>query len=137
MIETRSIKVSSGQGIDIIDITEKVQKEIEKSKINEGFVNIFVKGSTASVSTMEFEPNLKKDIEEALNRLAPPGDYHHHKTWGDHNGHSHIRATLLGPSCTIPFKDSQLILGQWQQCVLLDFDVPARDRELILTVTGE
>ncbi|MBL7160939.1 MAG: YjbQ family protein [Candidatus Aenigmarchaeota archaeon] len=138
MIVTKSIRVESRADLDIIDITEKVQEIVSSSKIKEGTVTVFVKGSTASVSTIEYEPNLVKDVKEAFERIAPSGrEYEHHKTWGDRNGKSHVRATLMGPSCTIPFQDGKLILGQWQNLVLLDFDVPVRERELVLTVSGE
>ena len=138
MIKTTSIMVKSGKELDIINITEHVQKEIEHSKMKEGTVTVFIKGSTASVSTIEFEPNLVKDVEKMFERIAPSDiTYEHHQTWGDHNGKSHCRATLMGPSLTLPFKDRKLVLGQWQQIVLLDFDVPAREREIILTIMGE
>lgn len=137
MIETRGLSVKSKEDIDIIDITGKVEKELGLSGMKEGVVTVFVNGSTASVSTMEFEPNLVKDVKKVMERLAPDGDYEHHKTWGDRNGKSHCRATLMGPSVTIPFKDGRLLLGRWQQLVLLDFDVPARERSLILTFIGD
>lgn len=138
MIETKSIVVKSREELDIINITERVQGEIEKSKIREGAVTVFVKGSTASVSTIEFEPNLIKDVKGMFERIIPSTiEYDHHKTWGDENGKSHCRATLMGPSVTIPFKGGKLLLGQWQNLVVLDFDVPAREREIILTIVGE
>jgi secondary thiamine-phosphate synthase enzyme len=122
----------------IKNITDDVSKAIKESKIKEGIVNIFVSGSTASVSTMEFEPNLVKDIEKAMERIAPSDiEYEHHKTWGDENGKSHVRATIVGPSLTVPFKDGKLLLGTWQQIVLLDFDVPKRKRKVIVQIIGE
>jgi len=122
----------------IKNITDDVSKAIKESKIKEGIVNIFVSGSTASVSTMEFEPNLVKDIEKAMERIAPSDiEYEHHKTWGDENGKSHVRATIVGPSLTVPFKDGKLLLGTWQQIVLLDFDVPKRERKVIVQIIGE
>jgi secondary thiamine-phosphate synthase enzyme len=122
----------------IKNITDDVSKAIKESKIKEGIVNIFVSGSTASISTMEFEPNLVKDIEKAMERIAPSDiEYEHHKTWGDENGKSHVRATIVGPSLTVPFKDGKLLLGTWQQIVLLDFDVPKRERKVVVQIIGE
>jgi secondary thiamine-phosphate synthase enzyme len=122
----------------IKNITDDVSKAIKESKIKEGIVNVFVSGSTASVSTMEFEPNLVKDIEKAMERIAPSDiEYEHHKTWGDENGKSHVRATIVGPSLTVPFKDGKLLLGTWQQIVLLDFDVPKRERKVVVQIIGE
>ncbi len=137
-ILTREISVSTKADLDIVDITGKVAEAVASSGMKDGMVNVFVPGSTASVSTIEFEPNLLEDMKEAMERLAPSGkEYHHHKTWGDHNGKSHVRATLMGPGTTVPFRDGKLLLGQWQQIVLLDFDVPARKRDIILQVIGE
>ena len=137
-VETRRIKVKSIGETDVINITDSVSAELSKSKISDGIVNIFVSGSTASISTIEFEPNLVSDFKEAVERLVPSDiTYKHKETWGDDNGKSHVRATLMGPSLTIPFKDKKLLLGTWQQIVLLDFDVPAREREIILQIIGD
>lgn len=137
-VVTRRISVPSRGELDVIDITERVQKEVSGSGIRNGVVNVFVPGSTASVSTMEFEPNLVRDFRDAMERLVPSGiEYQHHKTWGDDNGKSHVRAALMGPGTGVPFEKGKLILGAWQQLVLLDFDVPPRTRELVLTITGE
>ena len=137
-VVTKTIKVSSGQETDIIDITDEVQKVVAGSGLKEGVATVFVSGSTASISTIEFEPNLVKDVKAALERLVPSDlDYEHTKTWGDHNGKSHVRATLMGPSASIPFRDGKLLLGTWQQLVCLDFDVPARSREIVVTLVGE
>lgn len=124
--------------MEIIDITGKVQEAVSGSGMREGSVNVFCPGSTASVTTTEFEPNLNKDLKAAVERLVPSGiEYDHHKTWGDGNGKSHVRASILGPGAVFPFRDRKLILGSWQQIVLLDFDVPARAREVVLQVMGE
>ena len=137
-IETRTLVVKSRSETDIIDITPEVQKLVSQSRIKEGSVLIFVKGSTASVSTIEFEPNLVADFKDCMERLVPSKiKYIHTETWGDDNGKSHVRATLMGPGFTVPFKDKKLLLGTWQQIVLLDFDVPARERELVVQVSGE
>lgn len=138
MIQTERISVKSEGHCDIIDITGKVSGIIEKSKIRNGSAVIFVSGSTASVSTMEYEPNLVKDVKRVLEKIAPYGpDYEHHKTWSDDNGASHVRATLLGPGITVPFENKKLLLGTWQQIVLMDFDTGPRSREVVIQLTGE
>jgi secondary thiamine-phosphate synthase enzyme len=136
-VETRTIKVESKGGTDIINITDSVSKELSKSRIKDGTVTLFVPGSTASLSTIEFEPNLVSDFTDAMERLVPSDiRYRHKETWGDDNGKSHVRAALMGPSLTVPFNKKKLLLGTWQQIVLLDFDVPAREREIILQIIG-
>ena len=137
-VVTKTVKVSSGAETQIIDITGEVQKVVSGSGIGEGVATIFVSGSTASVSTIEFEPNLVRDMKAALERLVPSDiKYKHTETWGDDNGKSHVRATLMGPSLSVPFRDGKLLLGTWQQIVCLDFDVPARSREIVVTLVGE
>jgi len=137
-IETKTLTVKSRSETDIIDITQDVQKLVSQSKIQEGQVLIFVKGCTASVSTIEYEPNLVQDFKDAMERLAPSKiKYRHTETWGDENGKSHVRATLMGPSLTIPFKEKKLLLGTWQNIALFDFDVPARSREIVMQIVGE
>jgi len=138
MIITEKISLKSGGNTDVIDITEKVAGVIRKSKAMNGSALIFVPGSTASVTTMEHEPNLSKDIRNALEKIAPYGqNYEHHKTWGDDNGPAHVRASMLGPSLTVPFEGGRLLLGTWQQIVLMDFDTRPRSREVIVQITGE
>ncbi len=135
---TKRFSVKSGPDIDIIDITDSVRKAVSESGLKEGSALIFVPGSTASITTTEFEPNLNQDLKDAVERLVPSDiEYQHHKTWGDQNGKSHVRASLFGPGITIPFSEGKLLLGTWQQVVLLDFDVPARTREIVLQLTGE
>ena len=137
-VETRTLKVKSKAETDLVNITSEVQKAVSESKIRSGIATVFVPGSTASVSTIEFEPNLVQDFKDCMERLAPSGmKYRHTETWGDDNGKSHVRATLMGPSLTVPFKEKKLLLGSWQQIVLLDFDVPGREREIIVQVVGE
>ncbi len=137
-VVTKSIKISSEQETDIINITDKVAKIVKQSGIKEGIAAVFVSGSTASISTIEFEPNLVEDMKQALERLVPSGiKYRHTETWGDDNGKSHVRATLMGPSAVIPFREGRLLLGTWQRLVCLDFDVPARSREIVVTMVGE
>lgn len=138
MMEKQKIVLETRAGTDIIDITSQVNEMLEKSKINSGIVCIFVPGSTASVSTLEYEPNLIKDLKKALEKIAPEGgDYEHHKTWGDDNGSSHVRACFLKPGLTVPFEDKKLILGTWQQLALLDFDTRNRQREIIVQIIGD
>lgn len=138
MIKTSTLEISTKGNTDIIDITEKVQKEISNSKFKNGSVTIFVVGSTAGITTVEYEPGLKKDLKEFFDRIIPQDKYyHHHETWHDDNGHSHVRASLLKPGITIPFKDGKLLLGTWQQIVLIDFDTRERKREIIVQISGE
>lgn len=137
-VKTVSIKIESKPEMDVIDITDQVSEIVKNSGIKDGIVTIFVPGSTAGVSTIEYEPNLVEDLERIMERIAPSDmEYKHKETWGDDNGKSHVRATLVGPSLTIPFKNGKLFLGTWQQVVIMDFDVPARRREIILQIIGE
>jgi secondary thiamine-phosphate synthase enzyme len=130
------IKIPTKGNNDIIDITDKVQEIINKSKTDSGIVNVFVVGSTAGLTTIEYEPNLVKDFKEFFEKIAPKGNYHHHETWHDDNGHSHVRASLLKPNLTIPFENKKLILGTWQQIILVDFDTQPRDREIVVTIVS-
>jgi secondary thiamine-phosphate synthase enzyme len=111
---------------------------VEHSKIVDGIVTVFISGSTAAVTTIEYEPGLKSDFPEMLSRIAPRNiEYEHDNTWHDGNGHSHVRASLIGPSLTIPFKDCRLLLGAWQQIVLIEMDTRPRRRSIITQVMGE
>lgn len=135
---TEHFSVSTGGNSELLDITGTVSDLLSKHKLNEGNLTVFVSGSTASVTTTEFEPGLRKDIPEALNRLAPEGvRYHHDDTWHDGNGHAHVRASILGPSLTIPFSGGEMLLGTWQQIVLIDFDNRPRERKVIVQLIGE
>ena len=134
---TTYIAVNSKGNTDIIDITNKVQKQLEDHNLKEGQVTLFVQGSTGGLTTMEFEPNLAKDIKNTFENIAPENiEYAHHMTWGDYNGHSHVRASLLGPSLTVPFKEKRLTLGTWQQIVFIDFDTSSRNRKLVMQIIG-
>ncbi|MBU0600028.1 secondary thiamine-phosphate synthase enzyme YjbQ [bacterium] len=138
MVKTERISVKTRAGTDLVNITSLVSKVISDGKIKDGIVVIFVSGSTASVSTIEYEPNLIKDVNQTLEMIANSHlEYEHHKTWGDDNGASHVRATLLGPSLTVPFTNKSLLLGSWQQIILMDFDTKSRNREIILQIIGE
>lgn len=123
---------------DIIDITAKVREQIQKERVQTGVVTLFVTGSTAALTTVEYEPGLVQDLRELLERLIPSDKkYHHDERWGDNNGFSHVRGSLFGPSLQIPIEDSRLLLGTWQQIVLLDFDNRSRRREIALQIIGD
>jgi len=135
---TKQIKISSKSENDIIDITEQVADAISKSGISNGTITVFVSGSTGCITTIEYEPGLVKDFPEMLSRIAPDDiNYYHEQRWHDGNGRSHVKASLVGPSLTIPFKDGQLLLGEWQQIVFLELDTRARTRTLVLQIIGE
>ena len=122
----------------MIDLTDDIIEIIRKSKISNGIITIFVVGSTGSIITIEFEPGLIKDFPEMLNRIIPKElNYGHEKMWHDGNGHSHVKASLIGPSLTIPIIEKKLCLGTWQQIVFLELDTKGRDRELVLQIIGE
>lgn len=128
---------TEGEG-DVVDITPDLSGVLDATGLKNGLLTVFVSGSTAAVTTIEFEPGLKEDLKKALNRLVPDDiPYAHDKTWSDGNGHSHIRASLIGPSLTIPFKDRHLTLGTWQQVVLVEMDIRSRSRQLIIQIIGE
>lgn len=123
---------------DVRDLTPLVRNEIARFGIQNGLVNIFVIGSTGAVGTIEFEPGLCKDLPEMLDRLIPPAhSYAHEATWHDGNGHSHLQATLLGPSITVPIKNGKLILGTWQQIFFIECDIRPRKRTVLLTMIGD
>ena len=134
---TGRISVSTKGNSEVLDITDEVVRVLSGQKLKDGIVTIFVTGSTASITTTEFEPGLRKDIPEALERIAPQGHrYHHDDTWHDGNGFSHVRASVMGPSLTIPFSGGDLLLGTWQQIVLVDHDNRPRERTIIVQVIG-
>ncbi len=137
-VVSKTIKIHSKRENDLIDITEDAQKTVQESKIKSGTVTIFVSGSTGALTTIEFEPGLKKDFPKMLERLAPKDiEYGHEQMWHDGNGHSHVKASLVGPSITIPFTNGELMLGQWQQIVFIELDTRARNRTLVLQIMGE
>ncbi len=138
MILTREITIETEGHCDIHDVTRAVGAEVDQSGLSEGQVLVFVSGSTAAVTTVEFEPGLVRDIQEFFEALIPEGRaYHHHLTWGDDNGSSHVRAAVLKPSLTIPFRQGRLLLGTWQQIVVVDFDTRPRSRSIVVQMTGE
>ena len=138
MIITDTISISSKGQTDFVDITPEIEKQVAKSRLDSGIVTVFVTGSTAGLAVIENEPGLIADYKEMWQRLAPDNiRYAHDSAWGDGNGHSHVRASLLGPSLVIPFKDKKLALGTWQQVVLADFDNRPRSRQIVIQVMGE
>jgi secondary thiamine-phosphate synthase enzyme len=137
-IHTKKFSQKTSGFCDIIDITAKVREPIEKEKIAQGLVTVFVSGSTAALTTIEFESGLVQDLKELVEKIIPSGRrYHHDDRWGDDNGFSHLRAALFGPSLAIPIENGRPVLGTWQQIVLLDFDNRPRTREIIVQVMGE
>ena len=135
---TKTIQVKSvGEG-DVINLTEQTSRIVEESKIVNGIVTVFVSGSTAAVTTIEYEPGLKHDFPAMLSRVAPSNiGYEHDNTWHDGNGHSHVRASLVGPSLSIPFVNGNLLLGTWQQIVLLEMDTRSRRRNIVVQMMGD
>jgi secondary thiamine-phosphate synthase enzyme len=137
-IFTEQIDLQTKKELEIIDITNKVQEILKNFRLENGFVIIFIPGSTGAVTTIEFEPGLLEDFSRMLERISPrDAIYEHEKRWHDGNGHSHVRASLIGPSLTIPFNNSKLILGTWQQIVFVELDVRPRSRQLHIQVVGE
>jgi len=137
-IHIKKISEQTAGFCDIIDVTAKVREQIEKQKIERGLVTLFVSGSTAGLTTIEYEPGLVQDLREFVEKLIPSDrKYHHDDRWGDNNGFSHLRASLFGPSLAIPIENGHPMLGTWQQIVLLDFDNRPRTREIILQLIGE
>jgi len=135
---TRELTFSTSPDGGMVDVTSKIEEELKKTGIKEGIVTVFVPGATGAVSTIEYEPGLLKDFPAMLERIAPSDiHYHHHETWGCDNGRSHVRATLIGPSLTVPFKNSKLLLGTWQQVVFIELDTRPRQRRLILQFIGK
>jgi len=138
MIATATISLKTKGSGDIIDITSQVADMVAETGADSGTVTIFVNGSTAGVTTIEFEPGVVSDFKEMWQRIIPQDmSYEHDRAWGDGNGHSHVRASLLGASLVIPFIDKRLALGTWQQIILVDFDNRARSRQVIVQVSGE
>lgn len=137
-VVNKSIRLSDGGNCDVVDITPEVNKEVSSSGLTDGIVTVFVTGSTAGVTTIEYEPGLVSDLKDMWARLIPERmEYKHDRAWADGNGHSHVRASLLGPSLTVPFVNKRLTLGTWQQIVLIDFDNRARSREIVAQIIGE
>lgn len=135
---TKAIKINSNGENDMVDITDQTFKALHETNLKDGIVTVFVSGSTGAITTIEYEPGLRSDFPKMLDRIVPRNmDYEHDKTWHDGNGHSHVRASLIGPSLTIPFKDGNLILGTWQQIVFFELDTRSRERKITIQMIGE
>lgn len=123
---------------DIIDVTEQISGALKENELQNGIITVFIAGSTAAVTTIENEPGLRHDFPKMLSRIAPKDiQYQHDETWHDGNGHSHVRASLIGPSLTVPFSNGDLVLGTWQQIVVIEMDTKPRKRTLTLQILGE
>lgn len=137
-IITEHIAVSTKGHSEVVDLTGNVRSVLSRSGLKNGNVTVFVAGSTASITTTEFEPGLRRDIPDALERFAPENQrYAHDETWHDGNGFSHVRSALMGPSITVPFSNGSMLLGTWQQIVLVDHDNRSRKREIVVQLIGE
>ena len=133
-----AFRVETKGETDIVDITDRVRKCIKEGEVKTGTATVFVKGSTAGISTIEYEPGLVADLRSLYEKLAPrQGEYRHNLTWGDGNGFAHVRASLTGQSFSFPVRDAHPLLGTWQQLVLIDFDNRPRNREIVVQVVGE
>ena len=137
-VKTKQLSIHTrGEG-DILDVTGAVAEAVVETKLKNGIVTVFVPGSTGALTTIEYEPGLLKDFPNMLERIAPKNlVYEHEKRWHDGNGHSHVRASLVGPSLTVPFANGRLTLGTWQQIIFMELDVRSRVRNLILQIMGE
>ena len=137
MVFQKKIAVSTSGHRDIHDLTNHVARIVEDSGVQIGTVHVFNVGSTGAIGTIEFEPGLGRDLPEILDELIPPRkDYGHEEMWHDGNGHSHLQASWLGPSLTVPVSDGQMVLGRWQQIFLLECDIRPRKRTIMVTVSG-
>jgi secondary thiamine-phosphate synthase enzyme len=137
-VKTKQLSIHTrGEG-DILDVTGAVAEAVVETKLKNGIVTVFVPGSTGALTTIEYEPGLLKDFPNLLERIAPKNlVYEHEKRWHDGNGHSHVRASLIGPSLTVPFANGRLTLGTWQQIIFVELDVRSRARNLFLQIMGE
>ncbi len=138
-VVTGGFEVESDGEDQVIDITGEVRQAVSAGRLKGGVATVFVVGSTAAITTMEHEPGLAKDFPAMLGRAAPKigVEYEHQRRWHDGNGHSHVKASLVGPSLSIPFVDGELVLGQWQQVVLVEFDIRPRSRKVVVQMMGE
>jgi len=137
-VKTKQLSIhTKGEG-DILDVTGAVAEAVVETRLKNGIVTVFVPGSTGALTTIEYEPGLLKDFPNMLERVAPKNlVYEHEKRWHDGNGHSHVRASLIGPSLTVPFANGKLTLGTWQQIIFMELDVRSRVRNLVLQIMGE
>jgi len=138
-VTTRSFEVKTRNEGEVVDMTRDVREAVAASRMSNGLATVFVVGSTAAVTTMEFEPGLVSDFPEMMERVAPKNgvEYEHQRRWHDGNGHSHVKASLVGPSLSVPVVEGDLALGEWQQIVLVEFDVRPRTRKVVVQLLGE
>ncbi len=135
---TGYVEISMRGHTDIVDITQQVEQVLGESELKNGSLTVFVSGSTVGITSIEYEPGLLKDLPEAFEKMAPTGvTYHHDAAWGDGNGYAHVRAAMLGSSFTVPFDNGKLLLGTWQQIVVIDFDNRPRKRNVVVQMMGE
>jgi secondary thiamine-phosphate synthase enzyme len=138
MVYQQEITIQTSGHKDMHDLTDEVSRIVGQSKVRQGIAHVFNIGSTGAIGTIEFEPGLEEDLPEILDKLIPPSSaYGHERAWHDGNGHSHVQATLLGPSLMVPVREGKLVLGQWQQVFHLECDVKPRRRSITVTVMGE
>jgi secondary thiamine-phosphate synthase enzyme len=138
MIRLDYIDIETRGKDEMVDLTDRLRQIVQDSGITNGSVLVFVPGATGALSTIEYEPGLVRDFPQLMEKLIPQKQqYHHNETWHDGNGHSHLRATLIGPSLTIPFEETRLILGTWQQVIFLEFDNKPHRRQIAVQVSGE
>lgn len=137
-VVTKNLKLSTQGENDVRDLTDAVAEAVRESGVRDGTVTVFIPGSTGGVTTIEYEDGVVRDLCDAIDRVAPRSiPYAHDARWGDMNGYSHVRASLLGPSLVVPFREARLLLGRWQQIVFIDFDNRPRKREIVLQIMGE
>jgi len=138
-VETHRIQIQTRGNSQVLDLTPHLRQVLQNARLTDGVATLFVVGSTAGITTTEFEPGLvQHDLKAFFEKIAPEdAPYRHEETWHDDNGHSHVRASLLGPSLTVPFVARQATLGQWQQVVLIDFDTRPRTRDVVVQLVGE
>ena len=137
-IINKKVSLSTKGCGDLVNVTSDITQQLKSSKLKRGNLTVFVIGSTAAITSFEYEPGLKKDVQDFYEGLIPSNrHYHHDETWGDANGFSHLRAALQGPSLTIPFDNAELLLGTWQQVVLAEFDNKPRQRHIVVQIIGE
>lgn len=138
MVETRTLSLETRGNGDVVDITASVQEAVRSTGLEAGTATVFCPSSTSAVTTIEYESGAVADLRRLFDEVAAPDrPYAHNQRWGDGNGHSHVRAALLGPSLTVPFSGRQLTLGTWQQIIYVDFDVRSRRRQLVVQIMGE
>jgi secondary thiamine-phosphate synthase enzyme len=136
-VQSYTIHLATKGNADVTNITDEVEAFVKESGLRDGLVTVSVIGSTGALTTCEYEPGLVQDIKDIFEQLIPAGQYNHDQAWGDGNGHSHLRSSLVGPSVTFPFVDGRVCLGTWQQIIFIDFDNRARDRQLAVQIMGE